>query len=167
MPPASVYLTQNGRVHFKSDAPLELIEARSEELKGAIDIDKGTFAFTLEILSFKGFNSRLQREHFNENYLESSKYPKAAFVGKIIEKLDFSQNGSYNVRAKGKLSIHAVDRERIIKSIVTVKNGELHLQSYFTVLLSEHEIAIPKIVHQKIAEEIEVKVEAVFKKHSG
>lgn len=159
-----VYLTLNGKVDFKSDAPLELITASSDQLRGAIDISKRTFAFTVEMNTFQGFNSPLQREHFNENYLETPRYPKATFTGKIIEDIDLSQPGTYEVRAKGTLSIHGIDRERIIKSQVRVDEEGIHIQSYFTVLLKEHDITIPKIVHQKIAEEIEVWITATLTK---
>ena len=112
--------------------------------------------------SFEGFNGPLQKEHFNENYLESLKYPKATFAGKIIEKIDFQKDGTYPVRAKGKLSVHGVEQERIIKSSLEIKGDRLVVRSTFTVPLSDHAISIPKIVHQKIAEEIEVTVEATL-----
>lgn len=159
-----VYKTSDGGVYFKSDAPLEIIEAKSEKLKGAIDTNKKTFAFSIPIISFQGFNSPLQREHFNENYLESLHFKNATFVGKIIEKVDFSKDGKYTVRAKGKLTIHGITQERIIKSILEIKKGKLYVKSNFTVFLDEHKIRIPKIVHQKIAKEIIVRMEAVFNK---
>ena len=130
---------------------------------GIIDADQQTFAWSVDIKTFDGFNSPLQREHFNENYMETKRFPKATFSGKIIEKTDFSQNGTYTVRAKGLLNNHGVEQERIIKSTIEVKNGQLRIKSQFTVPLSDHNISIPKIVHQKIAEEIKVTVEAVLK----
>lgn len=159
-----VYKTTKASAYFKSDAPLEIIEAKSKKLKGAIDAKKRTFAFTIPISSFQGFNSPLQREHFNENYLESLEFQKATFTGKIIEQIDFSKDGKYTVRAKGKLTIHGVTQERIIKSILEIKKGNLYVKSTFTVLLDEHKIRVPKIVHQKIAKEIIVRIDAVFKK---
>lgn len=160
----SIYEIKDGSVYFKSDAPLELIEARSSKLKGLIDIEKQTFAFSVLSESFEGFNSALQREHFNENYLESNKYPKSTFSGKIIEKVDLSKDGEYIVRAKGKLMIHGVEQERIIRSTITVKKGIVSIHSSFTVLLQEHNITIPRVVHQKIAEEISVEINAVAMK---
>ena len=111
-----IYKTESGTAYFKSDAPLELIEAKSTQLKGAIDATKRTFAFTIPIKSFEGFNNPLQQEHFAENYLEIDRFPKATFTGKIIEKLDLSKDGKYTVRTKGKLVIHGVTQERIINS---------------------------------------------------
>lgn len=163
---SNVFLTKNGKVYFKSNAPLELIEAVSNNLKGAIDTEKNTFAFTVSMSSFKGFNSPLQQEHFNENYLETKQFPNATFKGKIIERIDFTNDGKHTIRAKGTLNIHGVTQERIIKSSLTVKNGAFEVSSKFTVLLEEHNITIPKIVNQKIAEEIQVTINTSFQKKS-
>lgn len=159
---SEIYRCDNGSVHFRSDAPLELIEARSGRLRGVIDPAKQSFAWSVDIKSFEGFNSPLQREHFNENYMESRKFPKATFQGKIIEKIDFQKNGVYTVRAKGKLTIHGVEQERIIKSRLEVRDQKVFVKSAFTVPLADHDIAIPRVVHQKIAEEIAVTVDALL-----
>ncbi len=161
---AQVYLGQSGKVHFKSEAPLEIIEASSRKLKGAVDAGKKTFAFSVEMESFQGFNSPLQRTHFNENYMESAVFSTATFTGKIIEDIDFSKDGEHVVRAKGKLVIHGVEQERIIKSNVKIAGGKMTVTSNFTVLLEEHNISIPKIVYQKIAEEIAVDLEMDLEK---
>lgn len=162
-----VFITQSGTIQFSSEAPLELIEADSDQLKGAIDTDKRTFAFTVEMTSFEGFNSPLQREHFNEIYMESTRFPKSKFAGKIIEEIDFSKPGTYTIRAKGKLTLHGLTQERIIRCRLVVSESELQIAADFSVLLVEHDISIPRVVHQKIAEEIKVKVRAVFTPQTG
>jgi polyisoprenoid-binding protein YceI len=154
------YSTQNAVLGFTSEAELELIKAASGQARGLIDPSTNQFAFAVEISSFKGFNSALQREHFNEKYMESEKFPKASFSGKIIEHIDFSKDGSYEVRAKGDLDIHGVKQMRIIKGKITVNNGALYVVAQFTVPLSDHNISIPTIVSQKIATEIQVQFEA-------
>lgn len=159
---AKLYEVNEGSVYFRSDAPLELIEASSTELKGLINAEERTFAFSVPMSSFEGFNSPLQRVHFNENYMESKQYPNATFSGKIIENIDFTKDGLYTVRAKGQLNVHGVKRERIIRSELQVGEGQIEVRADFTVLLAEHDISIPKIVHQKIAEEIAVEIRAVF-----
>jgi polyisoprenoid-binding protein YceI len=161
---SGLYTTENGWVAFRSEAAQELISGTSGSLHGLIDIDKRTFAFRVLIRSFKGFNSGLQREHFNENYLESEKFPEASFRGKIIEQVDFSQEGKFNLRAKGILNIHGVEQERIIKSEITILKGAIHVSSKFNILISDHDIKVPRVVHEKIASEIEVEVNADFKK---
>lgn len=157
-----IYQTVNGKISFRSEAPLELIRSASNELAGLIDAGKNNFSFKVNIHSFEGFNSPLQREHFNENYLETYKYSEASFKGKIIEDIDLSKDGAYEVRSKGILLIHGVPQERIIKSNVVVKNNKINISSQFTVLLSDHNIPIPKVVNQKLANEIKVEVNATL-----
>jgi len=160
----NIFQVTKGKIAFKSDAPLELIEASSNDLKGLINFTSGSFAFSVSINSFQGFNSSLQREHFNENYMESEKFPKATFTGKIIESIDLANSGEVTIRAKGKLNIHGIEQERIIRSTLNIQNNKLTIKSNFSVLLQEHNITIPKVVQQKIAEEIYVTIEAAAEK---
>ena len=107
------------------------------------------------IKSFEGFNSRLQQIHFLENYMESDEHPLSTFTGKIIE--DISADIS-DYRAKGILEIHGVKNEVIIPINLEYKDLNLSFESTFQVRLEDHEITIPKLVYQKIAEVIDVKV---------
>jgi polyisoprenoid-binding protein YceI len=152
----SKYTTQKATVNFASEAELELIKASSGEVRGIIDPSNSQFAFSVDVKTFKGFNSALQREHFNEKYMEVEKFPKASFAGKIIEQIDFTKNGTYDIRAKGDLDIHGVKQTRIIKGKIIITNGTLNVESKFLVPLSDHNISIPTIVSQKIATEIQV-----------
>jgi len=154
---------EKGAINFASKAQLELIKASSDKVQGLIDPVSYQFAFAVDVSSFQGFNSELQREHFNEKYMESEKYPKAKFSGKIIEPIDFTADNTYEVRAKGELEIHGQRQTRIIKSKIIVKNGQLRIESFFTVPLADHNISIPNIVSQKIATEIEVEFNATMK----
>lgn len=158
-------LLNKSSIYFVSEAPLERIEAKSTKLKGLILTYDKTFAFTVDNSSFNGFNGSLQQEHFNENYLESDRYPQSTFEGKIVEPIDFNKDGKYEIRAKGKLKIHGVEKEKIIKINIEIKNGRLIANSKFTVYLKEFGIYVPSIVNQKIAEEIQVSVQMVFDKY--
>ena len=155
-----VYEVKNGTILFHSSAELELIKASSDQLKGLVDTDKKNFAFKISMNSFRGFNSPLQREHFNENYVESGKFPDASFSGKIIEDDDLTKDGTYTIRAKGLLTVHGVSQERIIRSNVIVRQGKIKLNSIFTVLLTDHNIKIPRIVSEKLSSEIKVEIQA-------
>ncbi len=157
---AERYYIQSSSVQFLSDASLEKINAVSTDMRGVIDLNSNSFAFSIANTSFKGFNSPLQSEHFNENYMESERYPKSTFNGKLIDEVDFKRDGVYTVRAKGILNIKGVGQERIINSTVSVRGKEVFISSDFTILLSDHEIRIPRIVQQKIAPEIKVKFQA-------
>jgi hypothetical protein len=157
---AQIYEVSNGTVHFHSDAPQELIRAQSLHLRGAIDVNKKAFAFRIRMISFQGFNSPLQKEHFNENYMESAKYPEAVFTGKIIENFDISKDGEYDVRAKGKMQVHGLAQERIIRAHVSTQNGAINISSNFIIPLVDHDIKIPRVVYDKLAPEIKISVNA-------
>lgn len=159
--------TGGGRVAFVSRAPLELIEAASRSLRGALQPASRSFAFTLPVNSFEGFNSDIQRTHFLENYMEQKKYPSATFSGKIIEDVPFSTIGTYTVRAKGNLTIHGIARERIIRGTLVITEKEVVVTADFPVPLSDHGITIPKIVSQKISEDVAVTVQVRFPKSGG
>jgi hypothetical protein len=158
--PAQHYQTTSGEVSFVSEAPLEIISAKSNKLRGVIDPQKNTFAFSVTVISFEGFNSPLQREHFNENYMETGRFPEASFRGKIIEDVDLMSPGTYEVRSKGQLSIHGVQREVIVRSTISVVGRNTHVKAELDVVLEDHDIKVPKIVNQKIASVIRVTVDA-------
>jgi len=160
-----LYIVSRATVSFDSDAPLELIKAASDQLTGVIDVTNRSFAFRIPMNSFKGFNSSLQQLHFNEHYIESAKYPLATFEGKIIEEINFDIPGKHNVRGKGSLIFHGVTQERIIKCDLVLTPGKIMVSNNFTILLVDHNIEIPTVVNQKIAEEIIVrtKIELVSK----
>lgn len=162
----TLYITNNGSTNFTSDAPLEVIKASSNSIVGVLKSTDKSFAFSVQVKSFEGFNSSLQRTHFNENYLESDKYPKITFEGKIIEDINLLKNGTYSIRGKGKFTVHGVTQERIIPCKLTINEEKISITSNFSVFLADHNIKIPAIVNQKIAEEITVaiKIEMGVKK---
>ena len=146
-----------GKVDFISEAPLETIKAKCNLLQGIVDLETGTFAFSMNLTDFVGFNSDLQKEHFNESYIESGIYPKSTFTGKLIDKLD-PKLLKQTVRAKGSLEMHGVKAERIIPVTITKAGNNYAFTTEFNVQISDHGIKIPKIVHQKISEYVTIKV---------
>jgi len=157
------YLLENTNVRFFSDGIIEDIEAMNKEAKGIIDVSKGEFLFKIPIKAFK-FPSALMQEHFNENYLESDKYPDGTFKGKIESNYDLKKDGEYNINAVGDLLIHGVVQTRTIPSIIRVKNGKASIESKFTIKVADHKIKIPSVVIKNIAEEVEVTIKADLKK---
>lgn len=155
---SNYYYVTTSHIRFRSEAALEIITAESQKMQGVVDIARKTFAFSVLSSSFTGFNSALQREHFNENYLESDKFPMTIFKGKIIEDVDFTKPGTYEVRSKGTLILHGISRERIIRGKIKVKEGGLEIESSFMVLLNDHNIKVPKVVHEKIADAVLVEI---------
>lgn len=153
-----IYICRNGHIGFISDAPLELIKASNEKLTGVINASDRSFSFRFPIKDFEGFNSSLQRVHFNEDYLETALFPISTFKGKIIEEIDLRVPGEYKIRAKGKLSIHGVEIDRIVRCDLTVNNGQIIVNASFTVFIADHNISIPSILNHKIAKEVKVEV---------
>ena len=160
----SIIQSTSGKVSFVSTAPLEIIRAASNNLNAAIEPGSNKMAFSVRIASFEGFNSPLQREHFNENYMETSEFPTANFTGKLIENIDFDVSGEYEVRAKGLLTIHGISNERIVKGTMVIDKDVIIINSDFSVQLKDHQILVPSIVNQKIAEEIVISLEIIFQK---
>ena len=156
---AQKYICKNGNTSFFSETPVENIEALSTEASSAYDSKTGDMVIVIPIKSFK-FEKSLMQEHFNENYLESDKYPKAFFKGKIAEaaSLDLSKDGNYKVNAVGKLTIHNVTKDVKIPGSISIKNGKINMDSKFTVRCADYAIKIPKLVMVKVAEEIQVTI---------
>ncbi len=150
------YAAQNGTVTFFSDAPLEDIEAKSTKAQSIINLTTREVAVKMPIKSFV-FENSLMQEHFNENYLESDKYPFATFKGKLNENIDLTKEGTYDVSATGKMNIHGVERDQTIKGKLQILAGKMLLQADCPVLLADHKIEVPTLVFQKIAEKIAVK----------
>ena len=149
-------------VSFASEAPLERISAENQRSTGVLDLATRGFAFQIPVVEFEGFNAPLQREHFNENYMVSRTFPHATFSGRIIESVDLAVPGTHNVRAKGDLAIHGVKRERIIPCKLVVTEDGIRVTTTFDVAVDEHEIRIPRVVQQKVAAVVNVKVDALF-----
>ncbi len=159
-PPLSsdIFRTDNGKVSFISKASLENIKASSGSLRGVIDANARKFAFSLQVSTFDGFNSPLQKTHFNENYLQTAVFPSATFEGKLIDVVSLQKEGTYNVKAVGKLTIHGVSKEIMVGGVLIKKGNKITLSADFEVLLSDFEINIPKIVEFKIAKSVQVHV---------
>jgi polyisoprenoid-binding protein YceI len=160
---AQKYMTRTGKVSFYSATPLENIEAFNNETASVLDAKSGDVVFQVPIKSFK-FEKALMQEHFNENYMESDKYPKAEFKGKVadVSKVNFSKDGTYDVTTAGKLTIHGVTKEVSIPGTITVKGKEVTMKSEFDVKATDYNISIPKLVEGKIAKEIEVTVNSIL-----
>jgi len=156
------YYTEDAKIDFKSDAPLELISAHTMKILGILDIDKKVYAISIPIASFRGFNSALQREHFNENYMETEKYPKGIFKGSILDDIDLRKNGYYKVTTQGKLKLHGIERARKIECEIIVKDDVVTVKSNFEIELVDHNIKIPTVVRKKLSESIIVNLEINF-----
>ncbi|WP_422362234.1 YceI family protein [Reichenbachiella sp.] len=157
---AQKYVSDQSRVYFYSSAPVEDIEAVNKQSKSAMDLSNGGFAFSIPSNQFQ-FKKSLMQEHFNENYMESEKYPKATFTGKVKDWESFE--GERQVVASGDLTIHGVTKNVDIPAQLTILQNELIVDSVFPVALAEYKIKIPKALFYNIADTVEVTVHFEYK----
>lgn len=160
---AQKYVGKNGNITFFSETPVENIEAKSAEVGSAFDAKTGDLIVQVPIKSFK-FEKSLMQEHFNENYMESDKFPKATLKGNIFEaeKIDYKKDASYKVVAKGQLTIHGVTKDVTVPGTLKVSKGKISIDAKFNVRCADYNIKIPKLVMVKIAEEIQVTISNVL-----
>lgn len=150
-----IFSTNEGSITFFSKAPLEDIEAKNNKVISLLDTRKNEIAVRVPIKQFQ-FRNKLMQEHFNENYMESEKYPHATFKGIINEIIDFTKPGTYDVSSTGIMNIHGVNQKRTLKGKLTIDSSGMKLDTQFDVLLVDHKIKIPRLVFNKIAEKIAV-----------
>ena len=150
------HISALNHVSFYSETPMENIEAHTYNAKSIVDLETGEIVFTVPINTFE-FKKSLMQEHFNENYMESDKYPKAKFKGKLE---NFKkQPGSQKVLAKGILEIHGVSREVSIPGEVQMLKDGVKIKSSFPVRVADYNIKIPNLVAPNIAEYVEVSID--------
>jgi len=155
MLPAQKYFSKTGSISFYSEAALEKIEAHNTSASTVIDASTGSLEWAVLIQGFK-FDKALMQEHFNENYMESTTYPKAKFKGKIdnVSAIQFAKDGTYNVTISGQLEMHGVTKSISVPATFTVKNGALSAKSKFSVALEDYNIEVPKLVTDNISEKV-------------
>ena len=160
---AQKYFTKTGGISFYSQTPIEEIEAESNSASTVFDLASGKIQWAVLIKSFE-FEKALMQEHFNENYMESSKFPKASFKGEIVdfESLDLSKEGEIQRGIIGKLTIHGVEQEIETIATFSVKDGQISARSVLKVQIADFDIEVPSVVAKNIAEEIEIKIEAAY-----
>lgn len=156
-----LFSTQSGETSFFSETPVENISGVNKTVGAILNTSTKEIAVSMKMTSFD-FPNKLMQEHFNENYMESGKFPTGIFKGKIVEEVDFTKNGTYDVIAKGQLTLHGVTQARELKGKLTVENQKITLTSNFDVKLVDHKIEVPKLVFSKIAEVIAVKAKYIF-----
>jgi hypothetical protein len=158
---AQRFTSEQGKITFFSDAAIEDIEAENGMVGSLFNAASGELVYIVKIKDFK-FDKSLMREHFNEKYMETEKFPKSTFQGRITG-FKTSVAGEQKVKATGKMTIHGVIRDVDIPGTIEFVNGKALMKSKFIVKLQDYNIKIPKLVWQNIAEQIEVKVEFTYK----
>lgn len=152
------FLTRNAQISFYSKTPVEDIKAVNKQVYAAIDLSKKSVAFTLLLKAFL-FDKQLMQDHFNENYVESDKYPKASFTGSFKDNVP-SAPGNYKVELQGQLTLHGVTKPVSIPATLEILPKGLNGTAVFTVKPSDYNIQIPSLAKEKIASQITVEVKA-------
>lgn len=149
--------TKTGTISFTSKTAMENIEAVNNKVLSVWDTNTGNIEFSLLIKGFE-FDRALMQEHFNENYLESDKFPKAIFKG-VVENskgILFSASNIYKVNVNGTLTLHGVTKQITVPASITIKNGEAAAVANFSVVPQDYNIYIPRLVEDKINKKIDI-----------
>jgi len=154
---AQLYMTRTGFIGFYSKTSLEDINAENNQVYAIIDAGKKNLAFSVLLKGFI-FKKELMQEHFNENYVESDKYPKASFTGTYTGNVMLTSNGSYKIRVKGNLTLHNITKPIDEAAELQVSNGKLLGTAVFKLKPEDFNISIPSLVRDKINSEITVHV---------
>lgn len=157
------YYSKTGKISFFSQAAMEKIEAQNTSASTVIDASTGAVEWGVLIQGFK-FEKSLMQDHFNENYMESSIYPKAKFKGKIdnLTTVHFTKDGTYATTVTGQLEMHGVIKQVTMPVSITVKSGAVSAKSKFVVLLADYKIEVPKLVADNISEKVTIEVVADY-----
>jgi len=160
-----IWYTRNGNISFHAGTSLEDIDGVNNDVASMLNAKTGEIAFTVLVKSFH-FKRALMEEHFNENYMESTEFPKATFSGTIVDagKVNFMKEGNYPVSVEGQLTIHGVTRKIAAPGTITVSGGKVSAMAGFIVLLSDYKISIPGVVADKISKEAKVEVKCSYEK---
>jgi len=153
------FFTRSGKVVFYSKAPIEDIKAVNNQVSCIFEVESNRLIANVLIKAFE-FEKALMQQHFNENYLESDKFPKATFKGKLLNmnNLNFNTNWSKNVEFEGDLTIHGITKSMTSAAIINCNDGILSVSTEFYILLKDYNIKIPSTVINNIAEKVQVKV---------
>lgn len=157
------FITKNGRISFFSKTSIENIDAVNNQAVSILNSKTGELVFSVLINGFL-FKKALMQEHFNENYMESTRYPKALFNGKITDmsQVNFARDGSYTVTVSGDLTMHGVTRAITTKADIKVSGKKISAQSSFSINPADFNISIPKVVENNIAKTIDVKIDCKY-----
>ena len=155
------FFAETPSINFFSDGLVEDITAVNHKVTSIFDALNGDIAYLMNVKDFQ-FVNKLMQTHFNEKYMESEKYPKSSFQGKVSG-FNLTNGGTQQVRAAGKLTIHGVVREVDVPGTIEVNGNKLILKAKFMVKLEDYKITVPQVVWDKIAQQVEVTLEFVYR----
>lgn len=158
---AQKYFTKTGKINFDatSASSPEKIEGINRTVTCVVDSKTGNLQFAVLMKGFE-FEKALMEEHFNENYVESEKFPRAEFKGAIEgnEKVNYAKDGTYAVTVKGKLTLHGETKDVEAQGKLTIQGGKISAAAEFNVLLADFKVSIPGLVADKVSKSAKITV---------
>lgn len=154
------FFTRTGHITFFSEAPLENIEASNHQVTSILNVKTGDLVFSVLMKGFE-FEKALMQEHFNETYVESHKFPKTQFKGKIdnFSEIDLSKDGTYPVKVSGEIDMHGVKKNYSADGELVKSGDKIEAKSKFKIKVTDHGVKIPAGKMDNIAETVDVTVE--------
>ena len=157
------FFTRDGKVKFDATAASspEKIDALSNSATCVLDAATGNFQWAVLVKGFQ-FEKSLMQEHFNENYMDSDKFPKATFIGKItnLSEINFAKDGTYNAIVTGQMTLRGVTKDMTANGALTVSGGNVKVNAGFALKLADYGIEVPSLVSDKVGKEAKIMVDA-------
>ena len=154
--------TTSGTITFDATTPGDALpKAENKATIAAINTKSGTVAFESLIKNFSFSNVKMQ-EHFNgPKWMDSEKFPKATFKGRIANRdaVNFKKDGSYKANINGDLTMHGITKPVTATATIIVKGGTINTSSEFTVKLTDYSLGN---AGGKLADEPKITVAAIF-----
>jgi hypothetical protein len=160
---SQIYNCTNGNISFFQETPVENIDARSTRLLSILNTDNNMIAYKVNMTSFV-FEKSLMQDHFNENYVESGKYPTAVFRGVINEKIDWTKDGTYPITSTGDMTMHGVTKRITEKGTLVIKNGNININNFFTIKFTDYGVEIPNLLIKQLSDIVEVTINCNYEK---
>jgi hypothetical protein len=159
----NLLFTKTGHVYFMSHTDALDIDGNNNQVTSFLNTENGEIVFQMLIKSFK-FTLATAEEHFNETYMESDKFPKASFKGKVsnLNDFDIKKDGTYKAMVKGDMTIHGVVKPIEQEGTITVKNGKISAAAAFKISIDDYAIKVPKMVEDRVAKIVDVKVDLEY-----
>ena len=156
------FISKNAFISFYSRTPMEDILGESNEAVSILNAETGEIGFQAIMTTFH-FRRALMEEHFNENYMESTKFPKTKFNGKIEGfNKDMLTGPVANIKITGQLNVHGVEKTITVPGTLGLEDGKLVGTSKFKVTPEDYGITIPSLVRDKIGKEMDVTLKANY-----
>jgi hypothetical protein len=162
------YFTKSGSIHFTSKGAIETIQANHKSVTCVLDSKSGAIQFAVLLKGFE-FKKALMQEHFNEDYVESDKFPRAEFRGQVVNNNDinYTKDGVYNAHVKGKLTLHGETKDVEADGKITVKAGKLQTNSDFSIQMTDYNIHIPSLVKENMSNTVDISVNCALEPLKG